>query len=156
MASMTSCARLDDLGKGLSAIALGFWVFSGTPVQGQTSMYHPLALPINTTLSDQLSDRDIPTGEGGFARDYWVELKPGDQVTIDVLSENFDPTVKLLAADGSKVAENDDGPDGTANALLFARITESGQYTVRVQAFGQTGKGKFTVKLMRLRPTNGN
>jgi hypothetical protein len=33
------------------------------------------------------------------------------------------------------VGENDDGPDGTTNSLLFARISEAGTYTVRVQAY---------------------
>jgi hypothetical protein len=153
---MPHFSRFYWLGIGFAAIGLGLGEVYGISAQAQTPIYNPIPLPMNTIMPDLLSDRDIPTGEGGFARDYWVDLKQGDQVTIDVLSENFDPTVKLLAADGSKVAENDDGPDGTANSLLFSRITESGKYTVRVQAFGETGKGKFTVKITRLRPTNSN
>lgn len=149
---MTRFSRFFWSGIGFQAIAWGLGGVYGLPSQAQTPMYHPLALTMNTTVPDVLSDADIPTGDGGFARDYWVELKKGDQITIDVLSDTFDTTVKLLAADGSKVAENDDGPDGTSNSLLFARITESGKYTVRVQAFGETGRGKFTLKVTRLRP----
>jgi hypothetical protein len=141
---------------GFQAIALGLGGVYAMAAQGQTPIYQPIAIAIGTSVADQLSVRDIPTGDGGFARDYWVELKKGDQVTIDVISENFDSIVKLLAADGSKVAENDDGPDGTTNSLLFARINDSGKYTVRVQAFGETGSGKFTVKVTRLRPANAN
>ena len=101
---------------------------------------------------DTLSERDIPTGEGGFARDYLVQLEAGDQVAIDLMSEEFDSILLLLAADGSTIAENDDGPDGSTNSLLFARITENGKYIVRVRAFGETGGGKFSLKLNRLRP----
>ena len=58
----------------------------------------------------------------------------------------------LLAADGSTVSENDDGPDGSTNSLLFVRITDSGRYVVRVSAFGETVGGAFSLKVTRLQP----
>ncbi|MEC4984934.1 MAG: pre-peptidase C-terminal domain-containing protein [Oscillatoria sp. PMC 1068.18] len=140
-----------------------FWFFSATlltvglhtvPVKAQTRMYNPVSIPTGDDVPDTLSEKDIPTGEGGFFRDYMVELKEGDQVAIDLLSDEFDTIVTLIADDGSTVAENDDGPDGSTNSLLFARINESGSYMVRVRAFGETGGGKFTLKVTRLRPVN--
>ena len=122
------------------------------PSEAQQRMYNPLTLPSNQEVSDQLSDQDIPTGEGGFAKDYLVSLEEGDQVAIDLTSDDFDTMVMLLADDGATVAENDDGPDGTTNSLLFARITERGQYIIRVRAFGETGGGNFALKVTRLRP----
>lgn len=109
-------------------------------------------MPASNQLADTLSVKDIPTGDGGFARDYLVKLSADDQVAIDVTSETFDCVVTLLAADGSKVAENDDGPDGSTNALLFARIKEGGDYIIRVRAFGETGGGNFNLKVTRLKP----
>jgi hypothetical protein len=106
-------------------------------------------------VNDTLTDGDIPTGEGGFARDYLIQLDKGDQIAIDLKSENFDSVLLLLAADGSTVAENDDGPDGGTNSLLFARVNETGKYIIRVRAFGETGGGKYTLKLTRLRPVDG-
>jgi hypothetical protein len=119
-------------------------------------LYNPIPLPSNNEIRDTLSDRDIPTGEGGFARDYIVSLKEGDQVAIDLLSEEFDTIVTLIATDGTTVAENDDGPDGSTNSLLFSRITETGQYIVRVGAFGETGGGEFNLTVTRLRPVVGD
>jgi Bacterial pre-peptidase C-terminal domain len=124
------------------------------PIRAE-KLYNPLPLTLNKELDDTLTDKDIPTGEGGFAKDYTVDLEKGDQVAVDLKSENFDGVIILLAADGSTVAENDDGPDGGTNALLFARITESGKYIIRVRAFGETGGGKFTLKLTRLRAVEG-
>jgi len=117
-------------------------------------LYNPLPLNSGQEVEDTLSDRDIPTGEGGFARDYRVKLEDGDQVAIDLLSDEFDTIVTLMAADGSTVGENDDGPDGSTNSLLFARIAETGNYIVRVQAFGATGGGDFKLKITRLRPVD--
>ncbi len=120
-------------------------------VNAQHVMYSPIPLRTNNEISDGLTDRDIPTGEGGFSRDYLVRLQAEDQVVIDLTSDEFDTVVKLIATDGLVVGENDDGPDGTTNSLLFARITETGNYTVRVLAFGQTSGGNFNLKVTRLR-----
>ncbi len=122
------------------------------PAQAQLRMYNPLSLPENNIVEDTLSEKDIPTGEGGFARDYIIYLNEGEQVAIDLVSDEFDAIVTLLAADGTTVAENDDGPDGTTNSLLFTRIDDSSRYIIRVRAFGETGSGAFTLKVTRLRP----
>ncbi len=115
-------------------------------------MYRPIQIASGQEIIDKLSTDDIPTGEGGFARDYLVNLKQQDQVAIDLLSDNFDAIVVLLSMDGSLIAENDDGPDGSTNSLLFVRIVETGQYIVRVKAFGETGEGNFKLKVTRLQP----
>ena len=118
----------------------------------QSKLYNPIFLPAGNEVTDTLSEKDIPTGEGGFARDYMVKLSQGDNVAIDLKSDNFDSIVTLLAADGSTIAENDDGPDGSSNSLLFTRITKAGIYVIRVRAFGETGVGSFKLKVTRLRP----
>jgi hypothetical protein len=120
--------------------------------RAQNPLYTPLPLSTNNEVSDTLTENDIPTGEGGFARDYTVSLNAGDQVAIDLTSESFDTIVTLMAGDGSTVAENDDGPDGSTNSLLFTRINEAGKYIIRVRAFGETGGGAFKLKVTRLRP----
>ena len=124
------------------------------PLKAQ-SLYNPIPLPAAGEIVDILSEADIPTGQGGFARDYQVQLSAGDQVAIDLISENFDTLVMLMAADGSTVAENDDAPgsvDATTNSLLFTRITNGGRYIIRVRSFGEASGGEFTLKVTRLRP----
>jgi hypothetical protein len=127
---------------------------SSVPVRAQKqSVYTPITLTTDKEVADTLTEKDIPTGDGGFARDYVVQLNAGDQVAIDLTSDNFDSMVTLMAADGSTVGQNDDGPDGSNNSLLFARIKETGTYIVRVRAFGETGSGAFKLKLSKLRIT---
>ena len=120
--------------------------------RAQNQLYNPLSSPPSNEVSDTLTEKDIPIEKGGFARDYSISLNTGDQVAIDLTSENFDTIVTLLASDGSTVGENDDGPDGSTNSLLFVRITETGKYIIRVRAFGATGGGAFKLKVTRLRP----
>ncbi|WP_373542510.1 PPC domain-containing protein [Chamaesiphon sp.] len=114
-------------------------------------VYTPIQLPPSGEAIDTLSDRDIPTGDGGFARDYAIKLTAGDQIAIDLSSEEFDPVVMLLNAEGKNVGKNDDGPDGTSNSLLFIRIKDPGTYVVRVQGFGETSSGRFRLKVSKLK-----
>ncbi|MBD2299912.1 PPC domain-containing protein [Nostoc sp. FACHB-87] len=125
---------------------------STTAAFAQSKLYSPIPLTNLTELSDTLSEKDIPTGQGGFARDYTVKLNKGDNLAVDLSSENFDCIITLLAPDGSTVAENDDGPDGTSNSLLFTRINETGIYIIRVRSFGETGVGNFKLKVTKLQP----
>lgn len=116
-------------------------------------LYNPIELT-ESEVSDSLSDQDIPTGFGGFYRDYAVTFEQGDQVVMDLTSEEFDTIITLIAPDGSTVGENDDGPDGTTNSLLFARITQGGQYIIRVSPYAGQGLGAFTLRVNRLEPVD--
>lgn len=135
----------------LPAVALTIGM-SALRADAQEQMYNPIPLPTNNEISDSLSEKDIPTGFGGFARDYLVAFEEGDQVVIDLTSEEFDTIITLIAPDGSTFGENDDGPDGTTNSLLFARIPRPGNYILRVRPYGGQGMGAFNLKVTRLRP----
>ena len=149
MVRLLACSGYCALSLGVTGIAIAIL---GLPATAQQKIYDPVPISSNKEISDTLSEKDIPTGEGGFARDYYTDLEEGDQIAIDLTSEEFDTMVTLIAADGSTVAENDDGPDGTTNSLLFSRITENGKYIIRVRAFGETSGGEFQLKLTRLKP----
>jgi hypothetical protein len=119
----------------------------------QNKLYSPIPLSTTSTeFSDTLSDKDIPTGQGGFARDYAVKLNKGDNLAVDLTSDNFDCIITLLGPNGATIAENDDGPDGSSNSLLFTRIAETGTYIIRVRSFGETGVGTFKLKVTKLQP----
>jgi hypothetical protein len=118
----------------------------------QNILYKPIPLPIGVEVKDTLSDRDIPNGDGGFARDYLVKYNAGDQIAIDLISDVFDTVLIFLSADGKTIGKNDDSPDGSSNSLLFVRIKDTGTYIIRVQGFGETSGGNFTLKVSKLKP----
>jgi hypothetical protein len=126
--------------------------FSTRAAFAQNKLYSPIPLSSSTEFTDTLSDKDIPTGQGGFARDYAVKLNKGDNLAVDLSSDNFDSIITLLGPNGTTLVENDDGPDGSSNSLLFTRIVEPGTYIIRVRSFGETGVGKFKLKVTKLQP----
>ncbi|TAF49975.1 MAG: peptidase [Oscillatoriales cyanobacterium] len=115
-------------------------------------LYNPQTFPSSGSINGVLSEAGIPTGMGGYAYDYVVNLNEGDRIEIEAFSDSFDTIVTLIGPDGSTIAENDDGPDGSTNSLMYTRLTASGRYIIRVRAFGTAGEGPFTVDLVRLRP----
>lgn len=141
--SAISIAPLTLLAVGLSAAI----------ATAQVQLYKPIPLPVGNPVKDTLSDKDIPTGKKGFAKDYIVRLAAGDKVTIAATSDNFDTFVTLIAADGSVIEENDDGPDGSTNSLLVTRITKTESYIIRVRASGENkANGSFTLKVTKSVP----
>ena len=128
-------------------LSLGLSVVSAN---AQNQIYSPIQLPDSDQITDTLSEKDIPTGLGGYARDYVTELKAGEQVVIDLISDDFDTIIVLIAPDGSTFAENDDGPDGSTNSKLSARISDSGNYILRVRPYEEQGTGTFNLKVTRL------
>lgn len=113
-------------------------------------VYQPLPIILGETVKDKLSNQDIPTGDGGFARDYFVNLKEKDRILIEVTSDQFDTIVILMTESGETVAENDDAPDGSTNSLLFATITTKGKYIIRVRSFALTGGGDYTIRVAKM------
>ena len=140
----------------LSLLAPALFLSTGlsagiSATRASAQMYNPADISTEE-ITDTLSTADIPTGAGGFARDYVVNLEAGDQITIDATSDEFDTLVVLMDGNGITVSENDDGPDGSTNSLLFARINDGGKYTIRVRSYAGGGAGPFDLKLTRLRP----
>lgn len=123
---------------------------SNTTPRTSKFVYTPVKLLPNVEIKEILSDRDIPTGDGGFARDYSISLMTGDRIAIELASESFDTVVTLMNAEGKTIGKNDDGPDGTSNSLLFTKIKEAGNFIIRVQGFGETSSGEFKLKVSKL------
>ena len=132
-------------------LASCLWSIAGAVI---AQPYRPTPITGGSEVKDTLSDKDIPTGQRGFARDYAISLEAEDRLEISVTSSAFDTVVTLMDKNGNSIAENDDAGADTTNSLLFARIPQSGTYIVRVQSFGGSRGGKFTLKVTKLRPVN--
>ncbi|MEM9770577.1 MAG: PPC domain-containing protein [Cyanobacteria bacterium P01_D01_bin.73] len=116
-----------------------------------SDIYQPQPLPASNAISDEITTNDIPTGTGGFARDYRISAKTGDRLEIELSSDEFDTVVMLIANDGTTLVENDDRGDGSTHSRIFTSIDQEGEYTIRVQSFGSSTGGKFDLKVTRLR-----
>ena len=65
----------------ITLLTMGIW---SKTASAQNKLYSPIPLTNLTEISDTLSNKDIPTGQGGFARDYAIKLNQGDNLSIDL------------------------------------------------------------------------
>jgi hypothetical protein len=137
------------------SIAVGMSLISAMvaiePGLAQSKSYEPIPLR-SEVISDVLTDRDIPTGEKGFAKDYILKVDAENRLEISVASEAFDTVVSLIGDDGDVIAENDDGQPRGTDSVLFVKVDKPGDYIIRVKSFGGRSGGKFTLRVTKLVP----
>ena len=137
------------------AIAISLTSFVPSSVaQIRSSVYKPTPITSGSEINDILTDKDIPTGQKGFARDYAIEAQKDERLEITVDSSSFDTVLSLIDSKGDVVSENDDAAGDTTNSLIFFKVRQSGSYIVRVSSFGGSSGGKFTLKVSKLRVVN--
>ena len=142
---------LSTFAMGLGVIAIGLASFAPMSLaQVRTAMYKPTAIASGVDVNDILTDKDIPTGQKGFARDYVINVEKDERLEISVNSGGFDTVLSLLDSVGEVVAENDDSVGDNTNSLIFFKVRKSGSYIVRVSSFGGSSGGKFTLRVNKL------
>ncbi len=143
------------------AIAIAITLTSFVPLftpessaQIRNAVYKPSAIANGIDINDILTDKDIPTGQKGFARDYAIAAQKDERLEITVTSESFDTVLSLIDSKGEVIAENDDAMGEGTNSLIFFKVRQSGNYTIRVSSFGGSSGGKFILKVTKLRVSN--
>ncbi|HIK50124.1 MAG TPA: trypsin-like peptidase domain-containing protein [Oscillatoriales cyanobacterium M59_W2019_021] len=78
---------------------------------------------------------------------YTFEGKAGQQVEIEMSSQEIDPYLILLSPSGAEVAQDDDS-GGDKNARLVVQLPESGTYTLIANSYagGESGAYRLSVK----------
>jgi hypothetical protein len=94
-------------------------------------------------------DNEHPT------REYSFEGEAGQTVTITLNSDDYDPLLVLLDADGQEVAMNDDGGSSGLNSQIGPfTLSETGEYTIVADSYSHyfnnsssSTVGSFTLRL---------
>jgi serine protease Do len=107
----------------------------------------PSLLPSGQTLIEEsgiLEETDaILPSDNSLYDEYKFEGVAGQSVTIRLESEDFNPYVALLDANGQLLAENDDVTPTDTNAVITITLPTAGQYRVVVNAYKPTGRGEY-------------
>lgn len=111
-------------------------------IRSEDKQYSSLQITERGTLGR--GDRVLGSGE--FADIYEFEGAVGQRVTIDLISDEFDPFLVVLGPQGYK-AQNDDGPDATTNSSIEADLTVPGTYTVIVTSYKPNEEGEYQLNI---------
>lgn len=96
------------------------------------------ATPVPATASGTISSGQTLAGEFTEAAQdivYTFDGRAGDIVTIDMRSDEVDPLVRLIAPDGTVIAEDDDSGGGVQARISEVALPADGIYTIAVDAF---------------------
>jgi hypothetical protein len=93
-------------------------------------------------ISGQLEQDDALDISGRRYDEYDIDLKAGQEVTIDASSLAFDTYLYLRDPEGVNVAENDDGPMG-GDAQIVYRAPKAGIYSIVVTSYSAGGAGEY-------------
>lgn len=75
-------------------------------------------------------------------RKHELDLEKGSIYRIDLLSEHFDPYLRIIDVDGKILAKNDDGGAGL-NARLMFTAPQDGEFQAVVTSYGAGGVGAY-------------
>ena len=110
------------------------------------------ASPVNESANQLVPNRSA----NGFLDDrsrragrWTLEGAARQRITVEVSSDDFDTTVRLLSPSGDQIGYDDDGGDGR-NSRLVALLPVAGRYEAIVEPYGGNGDGTYEVKLSTL------
>lgn len=95
---------------------------------------------ILNTQDDRLTDNSLYDS-------YSFNGQQGQTVTITLNSDDFDTYLLLIDEQGNKIAENDDMAQNTSNSAIDITLPYTGKYQVIVNAYDQTGQGRYQMNV---------
>ena len=110
----------------------------------------PAAIRVGQSVQGALSAGD-PESEDGRSYDaYTFRALAGERFAIDLLSDAFDPVVRvgqIRAGEFIELAMNDDTLETGLNSRLIFTAAEAGDYVIRATPLGQGAEGAYTLAL---------
>lgn len=88
-------------------------------------------------------DETLDTGE--YVDAYEIEGRPGQILTLDLRSDNFDTFLILQSPSGERV-ENDD-TDSTSRSFIESNLSEVGTYRALVTSYGSGVGGNYALSM---------
>lgn len=124
-----------------AAAAVLFWTLLGCSMFGSPE-------PVDETHQGTLTDSSerLPDDNSPFDS-YEFEAGSGWTVTIDMMSTEFDTYLLLEGPGGVRVAQDDDGGEGT-NARISYTTTASGTHKVIANSYSDSGRGAYTLRIV--------
>ncbi|HIK57275.1 MAG TPA: trypsin-like peptidase domain-containing protein [Synechococcales cyanobacterium M55_K2018_004] len=101
------------------------------------------AAPIQGRLAAGSSDL---LSDNSYYNAYTFVGRAGQQVTIEMISDEVDPYLLLLSPNGENLAQDDDSAGGK-NARLTVQLPADGTYTILANTYGPREQGRYTLRL---------
>jgi hypothetical protein len=109
------------------------------PLQGRR-------LRVGAEVSGRLTAEDAKWVDGTYAQAWGLELRRGEEVTVDLLSDDFDAYLLVGGPGMDGVESNDDGA-GACDARLTFRAADGGMFRIVVNTVSVESVGRFRLRV---------
>ena len=115
----------------------------------------PQKLALNgPALSGLLTEKSsVLPADNSFFDLYSFEGKAGQQITIEMKSQEIDSYLILVGPNQREIAQDDDGA-GSKNARITVRLPADGTYTLLANSYEAKQSGAYTLELKASAPTS--
>jgi pimeloyl-ACP methyl ester carboxylesterase len=97
------------------------------------------------------NDSNNPTRNGRFADDYRFDnLSPGQQLQLDLVSNDFDSFLQLVNERTGEFIAGDDDAGGNRNSRLSFTVRPNINYIARATSYGPGETGNYTISSINL------
>ncbi len=121
------------------AHAQGTSILSLVPTEGRT-------LAGGAQQTGALSTADLRSPDDSFLEAWELSARSGQSVTVDVLSDAFDPLLYVVGPGLPQTLTDDDGGDGCNARLTFTPL-ETGVFRVVVSSSGSGETGTYDIRV---------
>ena len=106
----------------------------------------PEPLTVGRALTGRIESTDGVRWGLSYYEEWTLSATSGQRVVITMESEDFDPYLIVLADDGTEVASDDDGGDGSGARVDF-RAPATGTYTILATTAAEGETGSYEIRL---------
>jgi hypothetical protein len=107
---------------------------------------------VGTPVTGALAAGDRTRATGELVDSFRFDGRRGETVRIEATSSQIDTWLTVRPPPGGRVAENDDGPEGT-NARIDMTLPVTGSYLVDVSSYAIDETGDYQLSLQPVTPT---
>ncbi|MBD2138358.1 M48 family metalloprotease [Anabaena sp. FACHB-1237] len=90
----------------------------------------------------------VITDDSTFYDQYTFSGSKNQSIKIYLESQDFDPYLMLLDAQGNKLAENDDRGEDSSNSFLHVSLPKQNTYRVVVNSYQPQSQGKYNLRVV--------
>ncbi|MBT9313060.1 trypsin-like peptidase domain-containing protein [Leptothoe kymatousa] len=94
-----------------------------------------------------LSNQDRRLTDNSLYDEYLFSGERGQNITINLNSEEFDAYLLLVDNKGNKLAESDDISQSNTNSSIRIALPYTGEYRIIVNAYDQQGQGQYQISV---------
>lgn len=133
---------------GIMAITSGLAVCAAQANPISVAQANPIkANSIILEEKGSLSAGDSVLDDGSLYDAYKFSGSSGQQVTINLESQDFDPYLILLDPSGRRISENDDISRTNRNSRLVVTLPDTGIYTAAANSYEAGKNGGYQIKI---------